>query len=347
MLVRGHDAYGHFDAEAVAARPTWIPTRWPRHADDHRSPAAHPLRRRAKPAAGSTRARRGAAPPRASPSRPSPHPPGDDMRHLHSTRCGRPGQPGRGHGRRGTGRSSIRFAHSLSTTEPAHLAAEFFAKNVAARTNGKVQIQVFPGEQLGLGQGRQRDDPPGRQRDEHHRPRLPVGLRARHRRAERPLPDQDAAGIRQAAGLRLVQGHREEARSRRLQADHGQRLLRPAPPDRRQAGAQARRHGRHDGARAAQHDVDRDLQGDGCAADDGAVVRGLQRAVSRTSSQPPRRRSARCGARSCTRRARSSRLTGHFTAFVMWPINASYFNKLPRPTCRRCCSKKARRPATR
>jgi len=45
----------------------------------------------------------------------------------------------------------IRFAHSLSATEPAHQAAEFFAKNVAARTNGRVQIQVFPGEQLGPG----------------------------------------------------------------------------------------------------------------------------------------------------------------------------------------------------
>jgi len=45
----------------------------------------------------------------------------------------------------------IRFAHSLSTTEPAHLAAEYFAKNVAARTNGRVLIQVFPSEQLGPG----------------------------------------------------------------------------------------------------------------------------------------------------------------------------------------------------
>ena len=45
----------------------------------------------------------------------------------------------------------IRFAHSLSATEPAHLAAEYFAKNVAQRTNNKVQIQVFPGEQLGSG----------------------------------------------------------------------------------------------------------------------------------------------------------------------------------------------------
>lgn len=45
----------------------------------------------------------------------------------------------------------IRFAHSLSATEPAHQAAEYFAKNVAARTNGRVQIQVYPGEQLGPG----------------------------------------------------------------------------------------------------------------------------------------------------------------------------------------------------
>ncbi|MCC6196115.1 MAG: C4-dicarboxylate TRAP transporter substrate-binding protein [Burkholderiales bacterium] len=45
----------------------------------------------------------------------------------------------------------IRFAHSLSPTEPAHLAAEYFAKNVAQRTGGRVQIQVFPGEQLGPG----------------------------------------------------------------------------------------------------------------------------------------------------------------------------------------------------
>ena len=45
----------------------------------------------------------------------------------------------------------IRFAHSLSPTEPAHLAAEYFAKNVAARTHGRVQITVFPAEQLGSG----------------------------------------------------------------------------------------------------------------------------------------------------------------------------------------------------
>ena len=48
----------------------------------------------------------------------------------------------------------IRFAHSLSSTEPAHLAAEFFVKNVAQRTNNRVQIQVFPSEQLGSGNTR-------------------------------------------------------------------------------------------------------------------------------------------------------------------------------------------------
>ncbi|WP_431268523.1 C4-dicarboxylate TRAP transporter substrate-binding protein [Dankookia sp. P2] len=45
----------------------------------------------------------------------------------------------------------IRFAHSLSTVEPAHQAAEFFAKNVASRTSNRVLIELFPGEQLGSG----------------------------------------------------------------------------------------------------------------------------------------------------------------------------------------------------
>ena len=46
---------------------------------------------------------------------------------------------------------NIRFAHSLSTSEPAHLAAEYFAKNVGEKSGGRVRIQVFPGEQLGSG----------------------------------------------------------------------------------------------------------------------------------------------------------------------------------------------------
>jgi tripartite ATP-independent transporter DctP family solute receptor len=44
---------------------------------------------------------------------------------------------------------NLRFAHSLSTNEPFHQAAEFFANNMKERTKGRVQIRVFPGEQLG------------------------------------------------------------------------------------------------------------------------------------------------------------------------------------------------------
>ena len=46
---------------------------------------------------------------------------------------------------RGQGTINIRMAHSLSTTEPAHLAAVFFARNVLERSGGRVRIEVFPG----------------------------------------------------------------------------------------------------------------------------------------------------------------------------------------------------------
>jgi tripartite ATP-independent transporter DctP family solute receptor len=46
---------------------------------------------------------------------------------------------------------TIRLAHSLSATEPAHLAAEYFAANVTERSGGRIEVSVFPGEQLGSG----------------------------------------------------------------------------------------------------------------------------------------------------------------------------------------------------
>jgi len=46
---------------------------------------------------------------------------------------------------------TIRFAHSLSAAEPAHQAAEFFCQNVKARSGGRIEASVFPGEQLGTG----------------------------------------------------------------------------------------------------------------------------------------------------------------------------------------------------
>src|SRR5829696_2384457 len=97
----------------------------------------------------------------------------------------------------------IRFAHSLSATEPAHLAAEFFARNVAARTSGRVQIQVFPGEQL----------VPGKEVNEMIRQGANVmnitdpGYLSDCVGAQRPLPRQGSQGLRAAACVGLVQGH--------------------------------------------------------------------------------------------------------------------------------------------
>lgn len=44
----------------------------------------------------------------------------------------------------------LRVAHALAPSEPIHKAAEAFAKAVGERTGGRVQIQVFPSEQLGI-----------------------------------------------------------------------------------------------------------------------------------------------------------------------------------------------------
>jgi len=43
----------------------------------------------------------------------------------------------------------LKFAHYAETTHPAHTAAMQFAKNVEARTNGRIKIDVFPANQLG------------------------------------------------------------------------------------------------------------------------------------------------------------------------------------------------------
>lgn len=43
----------------------------------------------------------------------------------------------------------IRLANSLSPTEPTNAAAEFFAQEVGKRTDGRVEIKVFPAQQLG------------------------------------------------------------------------------------------------------------------------------------------------------------------------------------------------------
>lgn len=81
----------------------------------------------------------------------------------------------------------IRFAHSLSTVEPAHQAAEFFARNVAARTNNRVQIEVFPGEQLGSGRDVNEMIRQGANVMNITDPGYLLGFRAGCRHPERPL----------------------------------------------------------------------------------------------------------------------------------------------------------------
>lgn len=44
---------------------------------------------------------------------------------------------------------TIRLANSLSPGEPTNEAAQFFAQEVAKRTDGRVEIQVFPAQQFG------------------------------------------------------------------------------------------------------------------------------------------------------------------------------------------------------
>jgi len=43
----------------------------------------------------------------------------------------------------------IKAAHGLATEHPFHIGMDAFAKSVAAKTNGKVEVQVFPNGQLG------------------------------------------------------------------------------------------------------------------------------------------------------------------------------------------------------
>jgi tripartite ATP-independent transporter DctP family solute receptor len=43
----------------------------------------------------------------------------------------------------------IKIGHGLDQTHPVHLAMEFLAKRVAEKSNGKIQITVYPSQQLG------------------------------------------------------------------------------------------------------------------------------------------------------------------------------------------------------
>ena len=47
----------------------------------------------------------------------------------------------------------LRFSHGTIDTNPHHLAAVQFAKEVEARTKGEIKVPIFPRSQLGTGKG--------------------------------------------------------------------------------------------------------------------------------------------------------------------------------------------------
>src|SRR5690606_9693556 len=43
----------------------------------------------------------------------------------------------------------LRLGHSLDTTHPVHLGIEFFARELLARSDGRLRVQIYPNSQLG------------------------------------------------------------------------------------------------------------------------------------------------------------------------------------------------------
>ncbi len=223
----------------------------------------------------------------------------------------------------------IRFAHSLSPTEPAHLAAEYFAKNVAARTNGRVQITVFPAEQLGPGKDvnemiRQGANvmnitDPGYLSD--FVPDVGVlngpYLIKTPQEYEKLLASNWFKGIEQkleAAGFKLImangffgQRHLIADKPVRKPADIAGMTVRVPPNTMWIETFKAM------GARPT-------------TVQWSEVYNALQQHVVEGAEAPL---GSLWGSKLQETRKTIS-LTGHFTAFVMWPINAAFFNKLPK-----------------
>jgi tripartite ATP-independent transporter DctP family solute receptor len=227
------------------------------------------------------------------------------------------------------GEIKIRFAHSLSSTEPAHLAAEFFAKNVAERTNNRVQIQVFPSEQLGSGKDvnemiRQGANvmnitDPGYLSDF-----VPdVGVLNGPYLIKTP---QDYEKLLASAWFKGIEQKLEAAGFKLIMANgfFGQRHLIADKPVRKpedMAGMTVRvppntmwiETFKSMGARPA-------------TVQWSEVYNALSQNVVQAAEAPL---GSLWGVKLHETRKVIS-LTGHFTAFVMWPINTAFFNKLPK-----------------
>ncbi len=223
----------------------------------------------------------------------------------------------------------IRFAHSLSPTEPAHLAAEYFAKNVAARTNGRVQITVFPAEQLGPGKDvnemiRQGANvmnitDPGYLSD--FVPDVGVlngpYLIKTPQEYEKLLASDWFKGIDQkleAAGFKLIMAN----------GFFGQRHLISDKPVRKPediAGMTVRVP-----PNTMWIETFKAMGARPTTVQWSEVYNALQQHVVEGAEAPL---GSLWGSKLQETRKVIS-LTGHFTAFVMWPINATFFNKLPK-----------------
>lgn len=222
----------------------------------------------------------------------------------------------------------IRFAHSLSTTEPAHLAAEFFAKNVAQRTNNRVQIQMFPGEQLG----------PGREVNEMIRQGANVMNITDWSYLSDFVPDvsvltgpylikdpKDYAKLLASDWFKSIEKRFEAAGFKLIMSNgfFGQRHLiadRPVRKPADMAGMTVRVP-----PSAMFVETFKAMGARPTTVQWSEVYNALQQNVVSGAEAPL---GSLWGAKLHETRKTIS-MTGHFTAFVAWPININYFNKLP------------------
>ena len=223
----------------------------------------------------------------------------------------------------------IRFAHSLSPSEPAHQAAEFFAKNVAARTGGKVQITVFPAEQLG----------PGKDVNEMIRQGANVMNITDPGYLSDFVPDvgvlngpyliktpADYEKLLASPWFKTIETKLEAAGFKLIMANgyFGQRELISDKPVRRpedMAGMTVRVP-----PNTMWIETFKAMGARPTTVQWAEVYNALQQHVVEGAEAPL---GSLWGSKLQETRKVIS-LTGHFTAFVMWPINATFFNKLPK-----------------
>lgn len=223
----------------------------------------------------------------------------------------------------------IRFAHSLSATEPAHLAAEYFAKNVAERTGGKVKIQVFPGEQLGSGKDvnemiRQGANvmnitDPGYLSDF-----VPdIGVLNGPYLVSNP---QEYEKLMSSDWYRKVENKLEQAGFKLIMANgfFGQRHMIADKPVRKPEDAAGMT------VRVPPNtmwiETFKAMGARPTTVNWSEVYNALQQNVVQAAEAPL---GSLWGSKLHETRKVIS-MTGHFTAFVMWPMNAGYFNRLPK-----------------